>query len=425
MQLRQAFSLMQQGQLDQAQALCAELINADPQQPGALMLMSAIVHRQGDLQAAAKLLLQAASLQSGDTTAQLQVVHALRNMGAFAEANQLLTALDRNSPQVVLSQAQLDWQGGSYVTALANFSAAVNRWPEHFDLMLAYCRALLRLGQLEEGEKHLLLALRRWPEQPEIFHLLAVLQLDRNRPDLALERLQALPDPAQPDSMPVRLKQALQLLEDSAPTAGSNRPDAIEQSFNWARKQSASTRWFGTNTGLLLWALQQIASDRQTDGTVVECGVYHGFSLAQIAANTRRPIHGFDSFEGLPEEWKPGEPAGSYSTHGQIPVLPRHVQLHRGWFEDTLPHFAAQLKEPVALLHVDCDLYSSTRTVLSILGPRLSQGSLLIFDDFLSYAGYKQHEFRAAHEYFAATGQRFELVGAVMLGRAVAYRLIE
>lgn len=90
-----------------------------------------------------------------------------------------------------------------------------------------------------------------------------------------------------------------------------------------------------------------------------------------------------------------------------------------------MPDFAARLKEPIALLHVDCDLYSSTRTVLSVLGSELNQGSLLVFDDFLAYAGYEQHEFRAAHEYFAATGQRFELVGAVMLGRAVAYRLLE
>lgn len=321
---------MQQGQLDQAKAMCAELITAEPQHTGALTLMSAIVHRQGDQQAAAKLLLQAASLQMGDTTAQLQLVRALRNMGAFIEANHLLTPLDKNSPEVVLSQIQLDWQSGNYATSLANFSAAVDRWPEYLDVILAYCRALLRLGQLAEAEKHILLALRRWPQQPEILHLLAVLQLDLNRPDMALECLHALPDPPQPENMAMRLRLALQLLQDKAPRAGPKRPDSIEESFNWARKQSASIRWFGTNTGLLLWALQQIASDRHTDGVVVECGVYHGFSLAQIAANTKRPIHGFDSFEGLPEEWKPGEPAGSYSTRGQIPVLAPHVQLHRG-----------------------------------------------------------------------------------------------
>ncbi len=156
----------------------------------------------------------------------------------------------------------------------------------------------------------------------------------------------------------------------------------------------------------------------------MECGVYHGFSLTQIAAATQRPIHGFDSFAGLPEQWKPGEPAGSYSTQGQIPAIAAHVKLHSGWFDDSLPVFAAQLTAPIALLHVDCDLYSSTRTVLSTLVPKLAKGSLLVFDDFLAYAGYEQHEFRAAHEYFATTGQQFELVGAVLLGRAVAYRLL-
>ncbi len=425
MQLHQAYNLLQQGQLDQAKALCAELIDARPEQPGALMLMSAIVHRQGDQQAAVKFILQAATLQAGDTQAQLQLVRALRNMGAFAEASHLLSPLDKNTPEVALSRTQLDWHSGKYTSALEDFAAAVERWPHHLDSMLAYCRALLRLGQFDLGEKHLLLALRRWPNQVEIAHLLAVVQLDRSNPALALAQLQALPAQTAPDSMAHRLALALQILQGQSRPEASGRPDAIEEGFTWARRQSANIHWFGTNTGLLRWAMQEIGSDTLGKGPVVECGVYHGFSLAQIAAATERPIHGFDSFEGLPEEWKPGEPAGSYSTQGRIPFMPAHVKLHRGWFEDTLAGFVAQLTEPIALLHVDCDLYSSTRTVLSVLGPRLSRGSLLIFDDFLGYAGYEQHEFRAAHEYFTASGQRFELVGAVLLGRAVAYRLLE
>jgi len=425
MQFRQAFRLLQQGRLDQARALCAELITTSPERPDALMLMSAILHRKGDQQAATKLLLEAADLQAGDTQAQLQVVRALRNMGAFAEASHLLSPLDKSTPGVALSQAQLDWQSGKYSTALAGFAAGVERWPQNLELALAYCRALLRLGQLDLAEKTLLSARCRWPEQLAILHLLAVIQLDRSMPDLAFEQLQALPMSADSDGMAYRLRLALQVLHDSAQATDSDRGDVIEEGFNWARKQSLKIRWFGTNTGLLHWALQQIASDLQAPGPVVECGVYHGFSLAQLAASTKRPIHGFDSFEGLPEEWKPGEPAGSYSTQGQIPSTSAHVKLHRGWFEDTLPDFANQLKESIALLHVDCDLYSSTRTVLSTLGPKLCPGSLLVFDDFLAYAGYEQHEFRAAHEYFAASGRSFELVGAVLLGRAVAFRLLD
>ncbi len=193
MQLSHAFRLLQQGQLDQAKALCAELISAGPQQPGALMLMSAITHRQGDQPAAVKFLMQAASMQAGDRSAQLQLVHALRNMGAFTEAHQLLAPLNKNSPEVVLSQTQLQWQSGKYAVALANFAAALERWPQNLELLLAYCRALLRLGQLDLREKTLLLAHRRWPEQATINHLLAVMQLDRGKPALALKHLQSLP----------------------------------------------------------------------------------------------------------------------------------------------------------------------------------------------------------------------------------------
>jgi len=425
MQLRMAFRLFQQGQLDQAKAMCGELLEAGLQVPAALMLLSAILHRQGDQPAAVQHVLRAASLQAGDTTAQLQLIRALRNMGAFAEASKLLAPLDKNSPEVILSQNQLDWQSGSYDRALAGFTAAACRWPGNLDLLLAYCRALVRLGQLDLGEKTLLSALARWPDQPEIAHLLAILQLDRSKPDLALGHLRCLAGKAGPDTMAQRLLVALQALHGEVQSPASNHADAIERSFSWARNQSANIRWFGSNTGLLQWAMQEIAADSPAPGPVVECGVYHGFSLAQIAASTERRVHGFDSFEGLPEEWKPGEPAGSYSTQGQTPPTAAHVKLHRGWFEDTLPGFAAQLHEPIALLHVDCDLYSSTRTVLSILGPKLGKGSLLVFDDFLAYEGFEQHEYRAAHEYFAVSEQRFGLVGAVLLGRAVAYRRLD
>jgi len=57
-------------------------------------------------------------------------------------------------------------------------------------------------------------------------------------------------------------------------------------------------------------------------GAVLEFGVYHGLSLRKIAQQVATPIHGFDSFEGLPEDWKPGEAKGSYSTGGRVPTVP-------------------------------------------------------------------------------------------------------
>jgi tetratricopeptide (TPR) repeat protein len=432
MQLQQAYTLFQQGRLDEAAGLCDELSRSHPGNPRILTLQSAILLRQGNRAGAARLLVEAAGLQAGDEDAQLKLANALRSMGALAEAERLLLALDaRGYPgdhRVAVARAQLAWQSGAYSRALDGFEAAALRWASEAEPQLAFVRACLRSGQLDRAAEVLATSQRQWPSNPEVFRLWAVLELDRGQALTALQHLRAAGVQANTGNLPGRMRAALEeLLGDPAaqPIPGAeNKDDYLATSFAWARRQGERVRWFGSNTALLTWALSQVPDGLPATAPVVECGVYHGFSLNLLAARTTRPLHGFDSFQGLPEDWKPGEPAGSYSTGGRLPAVPAHVQLHPGWFEDSLPVFAATLESAIALLHVDCDLHSSTRTVLASLAPRLTAGSLLVFDDFLSFEGYEQHEFRAAHEYFAATPQQFELVGAVLLGRAVAYRLV-
>ena len=434
MQISQAFKLLQEGHLQQAREICAALIERDAPSARTLILMSAIEQRLGDAQAATRYLLEAAELQAADTPAQLSIIQALRTIGALDAASRLLQRLDNNLPEVAISRAQTEWQNGQYAQALAGFEAAAERWPQQPETSFALCRALLRLAEPAQAEAVLLQAAEHWPESSEIHRLWAVLELDRSDPAAALQRLHGKLDADPGHSQSQKMLAALRLV-----TGQSNPPiltgndfgaqafatdDFAARSFAWARGQARQIAWFGTNSGLLDWACSQIPDRFPQHSPVVECGVYHGFSLRLLSDRIRRPIHGFDSFQGLPETWKPGEPAGSYSTRGRLPSIAAHVQLHPGWFEQTVPDFAARLEAPIALLHVDCDLYSSTRTVLTHLGPRLAPGSLLVFDDFLSYEGYEQHEFRAAHEYFAATTQQFELVAAVLLGRAVAYRLV-
>ncbi|HKX54573.1 MAG TPA: class I SAM-dependent methyltransferase [Xanthomonadales bacterium] len=444
MHISQAFKLLQQGQVEQAREVCAALIERDPPSARTLILMSAIEQRLGDAQAASRYLLDAAELQATDTPAQLSIIQALRTIGALEAASRLLQGLDSNLPEVAISQAQTEWQNGQYEQALAGFEAAAKRWPQQPETSFALCRALLRLAEPARAEAVLVQAAERWPDSSEIHRLWAVLELDRGDLTAALQHLHGKLDAEPEHSKAQKMLSALRMITGQSnqaisPGNGFGAPvfatddfpvndfptnDFMARSFAWVRGQARQIAWFGTNSGLLNWACGQIPGGFPPQGPVVECGVYHGFSLRLLSDRIRRPIHGFDSFQGLPESWKPGEPAGSYSTQGRLPAIAAHVQLHPGWFEQTLPDFAAQPGDPIALLHIDCDLYSSTRTVLTQLGPRLAPGSLLVFDDFLSYEGYEQHEFRAAHEYFAASTQRFELVAAVLLGRAVAYRLV-
>jgi hypothetical protein len=119
------------------------------------------------------------------------------------------------------------------------------------------------------------------------------------------------------------------------------------------------------------------------------------------------PLYGFDSFEGLPERWN-GFPAGTFAT-GARPDLP-NTQLVVGRFEDTLPGFVQAHPEHVSFLHIDCDLYSSTRTVLTAFADRIVPGTVILFDEIFGFAGFEPHEYRAFCEFIAETGRQFDVI---------------
>ena len=97
------------------------------------------------------------------------------------------------------------------------------------------------------------------------------------------------------------------------------------------------------------------------DGLVMEFGVFDGRSLKQIAAASPREVHGFDSFEGLPEDWTHFQKKGRFSLGGELPAIDAaNVCLHKGWFDDTLPPFLDTHPGPARFIHIDCDLDSST-----------------------------------------------------------------
>lgn len=165
-------------------------------------------------------------------------------------------------------------------------------------------------------------------------------------------------------------------------------------------------RLFGLSSSLLRWALARAARP----GMVLEFGVRRGHSLAVIAAAAGQEVHGFDSFEGLPESWG-SAPRGVLSTGGERPVAGPDVHLHAGWFEDTLPAFlATRPGEPVRFANIDSDIYSSARTVLQALGRRIGPGTVLVFDEFIGNRTWRQDEFRAFHEFAAGFGVRGQII---------------
>ena len=150
------------------------------------------------------------------------------------------------------------------------------------------------------------------------------------------------------------------------------------------------------------------------EGEVLEFGVGSGSTIKVIAELTDRTVHGFDSFLGLPEHWDDDNPKGKFSTGGKPPEdLPANVMLWTGWFEDTVPKYLIANPGRIAFVHVDCDLYSSTKTVLDKLGHLFLPGCVLNFNEFWDYPKAEENEALAFSEFVERTGGDWQCVGKV------------
>jgi hypothetical protein len=147
--------------------------------------------------------------------------------------------------------------------------------------------------------------------------------------------------------------------------------------------------------------LTRACSLAKPDGLWLEFGVASGTTIRHIAGLHLGKVYGFDSFEGLPEDWRSGYEKGVFA--GKNPNVPANVELIRGWFADSLGTFLSTHSEAVSFLHVDCDLYSSTKTVFELLESRLEAGSVIVFDEYWNYPGWKQHEHKAFCEFIEKT----------------------
>jgi hypothetical protein len=179
---------------------------------------------------------------------------------------------------------------------------------------------------------------------------------------------------------PVR-ERAIRALNDTVDYIDEYMPDAVG---------------FETQKDATVYALQQV----KVAGHYLEFGVFTGGTIRFMAKRVGGSvIHGFDSFEGLPEDWG-GFQLGkaAFDVGGKLPSVPDNVKLYPGWFNVSLPPWCAGNPGPIAFMHIDCDLYSSTKTIFELLVDRLQPGTIILFDEYFNYPNWRSHEFKAFQE---------------------------
>lgn len=168
------------------------------------------------------------------------------------------------------------------------------------------------------------------------------------------------------------------------------------------------------NVGYVLYWARFFEMVKSVPGSIVECGIGRGRSLIVHTALNRifgkeggggRKTFAFDSFEGFPDpveedksfrnpqkgEWS-HSPSGKYQyspefiyqvlANADMADVRNSVTLRKGFFSDTLPHYDGG---PIALLHLDGDLYVSYRDPLNLLYDKVVPGGVIIFDDFTTF----------------------------------------
>ena len=173
----------------------------------------------------------------------------------------------------------------------------------------------------------------------------------------------------------------------------------------------------------LLYFYEHLRTIQHIEGTIVECGVGWGRSLFAFAACQRalgqeRRIFGFDSFEGFPDpsaEDLPGKARrGHYKTNRDSVVrflinsglsrasVDSSITLVPGFFADSMRTYDAG---PVALLHLDVDIYSSYKETLQFFYPRVPPGGIIAFDEYQSLEKYPGAR-KAIDEFFGDKPER-------------------
>lgn len=167
---------------------------------------------------------------------------------------------------------------------------------------------------------------------------------------------------------------------------------------------------------------------KNENGLVCEFGVGSGRSIRMIQEMVPLdvPVHGFDTFTGLPHAWG-NEPAGAYSTGGAVPNMEGEVYFHKGLFGDTVGNFlkGTEKYQPLAFANIDCDLYGSTLDILEGIYARVVPGTVLVFDEYLCHPTWRQDEFRAWRECCKRFGWNYEYLAFSLSTKQAVVRVTE
>ncbi len=151
-----------------------------------------------------------------------------------------------------------------------------------------------------------------------------------------------------------------------------------------------------------------IEVDTDPNNVYLEFGVFSGTSINFFAKKIKKNIYGFDSFEGLKEDWLgTSVTKGTFDLKKKIPTLNSNAIPVVGWIQDTLPNFLKEKNPKIIFVHMDVDTYETSKFVLEKIKPHLVSGGIILFDELYNFEGWDVGEYKALKEVFDDKSYKF------------------
>lgn len=167
------------------------------------------------------------------------------------------------------------------------------------------------------------------------------------------------------------------------------------------------------NTYPLTYVFEKMNLKHKPNTLWLEFGVASGNTINYISKFTNDVVYGFDSFEGLPEKWRNGFEKGAFNRNGILPHVNNNVKLIKGWFNETLEPFINNNNKKISFIHMDADLYSSTKYILNTLKNYIDNDCIIVFDELVNYPGFDGNtgELKAFYEFITENDVNYEWIG--------------
>ena len=174
-------------------------------------------------------------------------------------------------------------------------------------------------------------------------------------------------------------------------------------------KKHFKTSIFLDSSNIRKYAITKaVNNDPKQELFYLEFGVWKGQTINQLSKYVKK-IYGFDSFEGLKEDWlgMSDKPKGTFNLNKKIPKLNSNVEAISGWIQDTLPNFLEEKKPTINFLHIDVDTYETTKFILENVKSSLNKNCVILFDELYNIPGWDVGEYKALTEVFSENEYKF------------------